>query len=64
MVDPSRGMFGALIRHVLAALLYELSIVTRPAYPEAQVELREWTPTAASALRRPEPMAHLRRWRP
>ncbi|MFZ5693904.1 MAG: HK97 family phage prohead protease [Pseudomonadota bacterium] len=40
--DPSRGMFGALIRTVLQALLYELSLVTRPAYPDTQVELRNW----------------------
>lgn len=33
---------GAIIRIVLAALLYEFSLVTRPAYPEAQVEARNW----------------------
>jgi HK97 family phage prohead protease len=43
-VDPSRGMHGAIIRTVLQALLYELSIVTRPAYPDAQVEARNWVP--------------------
>ena len=37
--DPQRG---ALIRTVLAALLFELSIVTRPAFDEAQVEERSW----------------------
>lgn len=35
---PSRGMHGATIRTVLAALLYELSIVTSPAYKDATVE--------------------------
>jgi uncharacterized protein len=35
-------MHRAVIRRVKAALLYELSIVTRPAYPEAQVEARSW----------------------
>jgi len=38
--DPAEGM--ALIRTIKAALLYELSIVTRPAYPEAEVEARNW----------------------
>lgn len=35
---PEKGMHGALIRTVFAALLWELSIVTRPAYKEASVE--------------------------
>lgn len=43
-VDPARGMFGAIIRTVLSALLFEVSLVTRPAYSEAQVEMRNWTP--------------------
>ena len=33
---------GAIIRTIRAALLYELSIVTRPAYDEATVEMRNW----------------------
>lgn len=41
--DPAEGM--ALIRTIKAALLYELSIVTRPAYPEAEVEARNWDVT-------------------
>jgi HK97 family phage prohead protease len=51
--DPARGMFGALIRTVLSALLFELSAVTRPAYPEAQIEARNWTATPTSPLLRP-----------
>ncbi|HMN37208.1 MAG TPA: HK97 family phage prohead protease [Hyphomicrobium sp.] len=35
--DPARGMHNALIRTIGAALLYELSIVTRPAYKETTV---------------------------
>lgn len=51
--DEDAGMHGAIIRHVKQALLYELSIVTRPAYQEAQVEMRDWTvsnPTHVSVL--------------
>ena len=33
---------GALIRTVKAALLFELSLVTRPAFEDAQVEARSW----------------------
>lgn len=40
--DPAEGI--AIIRTVLQALLYEMSIVTRPAYPGTQVEARNWTP--------------------
>jgi phage head maturation protease len=52
---------GAIIRTVLAALLYELSVVTIAAYDEAQVELRTWNPdndTPDTTLRRA-----LQRWR-
>ena len=37
--DPQRG---ALIRTIKAALLFELSIVTRPAFEDAQIEERSW----------------------
>jgi len=40
--NPAEGQNRAIIRTVLQALLYELSIVTRPAFPEAQVEARSW----------------------
>lgn len=43
---PGEGMHRAMIRTVLAALLYELSLVTRPAYDEAQVEARSWSTMA------------------
>lgn len=55
--DPSEG--NALIRTIFAALLYELSIVTRPAYDEAQVEERNWNPAPFIPIK---PHASLR-WR-
>ena len=55
--DPSEGM--ALIRTVKAALLYELSVVTRPAYPMAQIEARSWQTEGG----RPPPIHPLKRWR-
>lgn len=63
--DPENGAHNAIIRTVLAALLYEISIVTRPAYPEAQVEARNWGP---DALIRPDGLGDglhrtLNRWR-
>jgi uncharacterized protein len=57
---PERGEQGALIRTILQALLFELSIVTRPAYDEATVEARNWSPSPAS-ISRPSPGW---RWRP
>lgn len=39
--DPSLG--DAIIRTIHQALLYELSIVTRPAYQESEVEARSWS---------------------
>lgn len=36
--DPARGMYAATIRTVLSALLYELSVVTTPAYKDASVQ--------------------------
>ena len=59
---PEQGQHRAIIRTVLDALLYELSIVTRPAYPEAQVEARSWERTGADPAALIVP-AHLRRWR-
>lgn len=35
--EPARGMHNALIRSIFAAILFELSVVTRPAYKEASV---------------------------
>lgn len=38
--DPEEG--DALIRTIWQALLYEISVVTRPAYDETQLEARNW----------------------
>lgn len=35
---------GAILRTIQRADLFELSAVTRPAYPQAQIEARSWTP--------------------
>lgn len=59
---PENGMHQAIIRTVQAALLYELSIVTRPAYPEAQIEARAWGHTAARP-RVSASMLPVQRWR-
>lgn len=42
--DPENGAHNAIIRTVHHALLYEVSAVTRPAYDDAQIEERNWTP--------------------
>ena len=64
-MDPENGAHNAIIRTVLAALLYEISVVTRPAYPEAQVEARNW---GADGLIMPDGLGNglhrtLNRWR-
>ena len=62
--DPENGAYDAIIRTVLAALLYELSIVTRPAYDETQIEARSWTPTETGLIRPASGVAMAaRRWR-
>lgn len=60
--DPAQGR--ALIRTIFQALLYELSLVTVPAYKETQVEARSWDVTPGGVV---VPDAGLRlaqkRWR-
>lgn len=58
---PEEGMHRAIIRTILAALLYEFSVVTRPAYPEAQIEARSWAPAPQARVFLPK--RHLQRWR-
>lgn len=51
--DPKEG--NAIIRTIFEAILYELSIVSRPAYEQTQVEARNWKPEGSDrreALRR------------
>ena len=38
------GQDGALLRTIRSAQLFEVSAVTVPAYPAAQIEARNWTP--------------------
>ncbi|MGE0409151.1 MAG: HK97 family phage prohead protease [Amphiplicatus sp.] len=57
--NPEEGEHRAIIRKIKQALLFELSLVTAPAYPEAQVEARNWSPTIAT----PRARSYLRRWR-
>jgi len=57
--NPSKGAFNAILRTILQAILFELSIVTRPAYDEAQVEARNWQVTD-SGLAVPRPQTILR----
>ena len=52
---------NAVLRTVHHALLEEISIVTRPAYPEAQVEARCWQPGGTTAVSRV--VYHYQRWR-
>lgn len=59
--DPEEG--DALIRTINAALLYELSIVTRPAYEESQVEARNWRTSSRVETSRIWPSCGPWRWR-
>jgi len=52
---------NGLLRTVTAATLSEVSAVTKPAYPQAQVEMRNWQPNEPG-LNLPRPHAR-RRWR-
>lgn len=58
--DPAEGK--ALIRTITAAVLFELSLVTRPAYPGTGLNLRQWeTHQDRQPYRRPS--YALNRWR-
>lgn len=52
---------AGILRTIASAELFEVSAVTRPAYPEAQIEARSWQPAGDGAGR---PVTHhLKRWR-
>jgi HK97 family phage prohead protease len=59
---PDEGMHRAIIRTVNDALLYELSVVTRPAYKESQIEARNWDLDALGCWKT-QCSTHLRRYR-
>ena len=51
---PEEGNPGVMVRVINAAVLYEMSIVTRAAYDETSVDLRSWMNDA--------PAPRIRRW--
>lgn len=62
--DTANGAHNAIIRTIHQALLYELSLVTRPAYPDTelahQIEARNWQSVSPHIV---TPVSHLCRWR-
>lgn len=52
---------SGVLRTIASADLFELSAVTRPAYPDAQIEARDWQPVGDIAARLVA--QHLKRWR-
>ena len=52
---------AGILRTIAQADLFEVSAVTRPAYPEAQIEARNWQPVGEVAARLTA--HHFKRWR-
>ena len=52
---PEPGNPGVMVRHIRHAVLYELSIVTRPAYSDTEVDLRSMFANAPSGRAEPSP---------
>lgn len=61
--DPENGAHNAIIRTVNEALLYEISMVVKPAYPETQIEARNWNPGSPKCFDNTLMRQSLRRWR-
>ncbi len=59
-INPEAGQHGARIRIIRQALLFELSLVTQPAYQEAQAEARH---APVNATENTGLAQRLRRWR-
>lgn len=59
MIEEDPRLGNAMIRQIFAAILFELSIVTRPAYHETELDMRSWAAPPARG-----PVHPLRRWRP
>lgn len=53
----------AILRTIRAAELFEISAVTVPAYPEAQIEARSWNPVSPEVRRINLRYANANRWR-
>lgn len=52
---PEPGNPGVMIRQLFSLVLFELSIVTRPAYPDTEAELRAMSREALAHVTRPRP---------
>ena len=64
VLKPEPGNPSVMVRHIRAAVLYELSIVTRPAYADTEVELRAMFGAQAEPSEdpAPSPIAKPRYW--
>lgn len=61
---PGSNNRGAIIRTINDALLFEMSLVTLPAYPDTQIEMRNWDCGAFAESNDAGLHRYLQRWRP